>query len=286
MASRKLEKTARGGTGAAAAGPLTFQAFEASVSDAWDICDVDIGGHQSQAAAAAGVIDLQPGGRGSNKKTTPPKPAKSENTVSAKKPQLVSSPVKTANIQSVPTSTSITTTTSPLPPSSVTSSANGQSVTSSVQTSTKQTKLELLLACPTFELEELRRLSWPGISPAHVRAKAWKTLCGYYPPQTQAGSGRPLEVVARKRDEYNRYVKQYFTTKDDDVHGDTYRQIHIDIPRMSPVVALFQQRPVQEIFERILYIWAIRHPASGYVQAWGLLFLNTHNIFLTMANRV
>ena len=189
MASRKLEKTARGGTGAgAAAGPLTFQAFEASVSDAWDICDVDIGGHQSQAAAAAGVIDLQPGGRGSNKKTTPPKPAKSENnTVSAKKPPLVSSPVKTANIQSVPTSTSITTT-SPLPPSSVTSSANGQSVTSSVQT--KQTKLELLLACPTFELEELRRLSWPGISPAHVRAKAWKTLCGYYPPQTQAGSGR------------------------------------------------------------------------------------------------
>ena len=45
-----------------------------------------------------------------------------------------------------------------------------------------------------------------------------------------------------------------------------YRQIHIDIPRMSPVVGLFQQRCVQEIFERILYIWAIRHPASGYVQ--------------------
>jgi hypothetical protein len=35
---------------------------------------------------------------------------------------------------------------------------------------------------------------------------------------------------------------------------------------MSPVVGLFQQRCVQEIFERILYIWAIRHPASGYVQ--------------------
>ena len=64
-----------------------------------------------------------------------------------------------------------------------------------------------------------------------------------------------------------RYVEQYFTTRhDDDGNGDTYRQIHIDIPRMSPVVGLFQQRCVQEIFERILYIWAIRHPASGYVQ--------------------
>ena len=35
---------------------------------------------------------------------------------------------------------------------------------------------------------------------------------------------------------------------------------------MSPVIGLFQQKCVQEIFERILYIWAIRHPASGYVQ--------------------
>ena len=45
-----------------------------------------------------------------------------------------------------------------------------------------------------------------------------------------------------------------------------YRQIAIDVPRMSPLVGLFQQRCVQEMVERILYIWAIRHPASGYVQ--------------------
>jgi hypothetical protein len=31
-------------------------------------------------------------------------------------------------------------------------------------------------------------------------------------------------------------------------------------------VPLFQQKLVQEMFERILFIWAIRHPASGYVQ--------------------
>ena len=73
-------------------------------------------------------------------------------------------------------------------------------------------------------------------------------------------------MMQRKQEEYQRYVDQYFATKDQDVHQDTYRQIHIDIPRMSPVVGLFQQRCVQEIFERILYIWAIRHPASGYVQ--------------------
>ena len=35
---------------------------------------------------------------------------------------------------------------------------------------------------------------------------------------------------------------------------------------MSPLIPLFQQQCVQEMFERVLYIWAIRHPASGYVQ--------------------
>ena len=35
---------------------------------------------------------------------------------------------------------------------------------------------------------------------------------------------------------------------------------------MSPLIPLFQQPCVQEMFERVLYIWAIRHPASGYVQ--------------------
>ena len=54
------------------------------------------------------------------------------------------------------------------------------------------------------------------------------------------------------------YVNQYFDNKEEDVHKDTFRQIAIDVPRMSPLVGLFQQRMVQEMVERILYIWAIR----------------------------
>jgi hypothetical protein len=125
----------------------------------------------------------------------------------------------------------------------------------------KLAKVEALVASASIEIEDLRKLSWPGLSPK-ARAKAWKMLCGYVP----GNAARQHEVIQRKQEEYQRYVDQYFATKDQDVHQDTYRQIHIDIPRMSPVVGLFQQRCVQEIFERILYIWAIRHPASGYVQ--------------------
>lgn len=77
---------------------------------------------------------------------------------------------------------------------------------------------------------------------------------------------RRQHVLERKRLDYWNLVKQYYDTERDEGFQDTYRQIHIDIPRMSPLISLFQQTTVQFIFERILYIWAIRHPASGYVQ--------------------
>ncbi|KAK4781668.1 hypothetical protein SAY86_015770 [Trapa natans] len=44
------------------------------------------------------------------------------------------------------------------------------------------------------------------------------------------------------------------------------RQIAVDCPRTVPDVLFFQQAQVQKSLERILYTWAIRHPASGYVQ--------------------
>lgn len=112
-----------------------------------------------------------------------------------------------------------------------------------------------------INLQELQSQSWSGI-PSKYRSRVWKLLCGYLPP----APSKVEEVLKRKRDEYNGYVNQYFDNKEEDIHRDTFRQIAIDVPRMSPLVGLFQQRCVQEMVERILYIWAIRHPASGYVQ--------------------
>lgn len=45
-----------------------------------------------------------------------------------------------------------------------------------------------------------------------------------------------------------------------------YTKIHIDVPRTNPDVILFQNQKIQDALERVLYIWSIRHPASGYVQ--------------------
>ncbi|XP_062339276.1 LOW QUALITY PROTEIN: TBC1 domain family member 22A [Osmerus eperlanus] len=143
-------------------------------------------------------------------------------------------------------------------------------------------KFRQVLAGPNTDLDELRKLSWSGI-PRQVRPITWKLLSGYLPANTE----RRGSTLQRKRQEYFGFIEQYYDSRNDEHHQDTYRQIHIDIPRMSPdrlvlqpqvteihidiprtnpLIPLFQQASVQEIFERILFIWAIRHPASGYVQ--------------------
>lgn len=96
-----------------------------------------------------------------------------------------------------------------------------------------------------------------------MRAVMWRLLSGYLPTSLE----RRNSVLERKRIDYHALVKQYFYVElRDEAQQDTFRQIHIDVPRMNPHVPLFQQILVQEMFERILFIWAIRHPASGYVQ--------------------
>uniref|UniRef100_A0A0N5AEZ9 Rab-GAP TBC domain-containing protein n=1 Tax=Syphacia muris TaxID=451379 RepID=A0A0N5AEZ9_9BILA len=128
----------------------------------------------------------------------------------------------------------------------------------------------------TVDLEKLRKDCWMGI-PHKLRPMVWRILSGYLP----ANFERQHITVKKKRDEYWHCVEQYFHTRFEEQHQETFRQIHIDIPRMCPLIPLFQQKVVQEIFERILYIWAIRHPASGYVQGINDLVTPFFVVFLS-----
>jgi hypothetical protein len=44
------------------------------------------------------------------------------------------------------------------------------------------------------------------------------------------------------------------------------RQVVVDVPRTAPGVAFVHEPVMQKCLERLLYIWGVRHPASGYVQ--------------------
>ncbi|PAV64616.1 hypothetical protein WR25_01690 [Diploscapter pachys] len=126
------------------------------------------------------------------------------------------------------------------------------------------------------DMEQLKKDCWMGI-PHKLRPQAWRLLSGYLPTNVE----RREVTLQRKRDEYWHYVEQYFHSRFDDGNAETFRQIHIDIPRMCPLIPLFQQKLVQEMFERILYIWAIRHPASGYVQGINDLVTPFFVVFLS-----
>lgn len=140
----------------------------------------------------------------------------------------------------------------------------------------KLEKFSSLLNCSTVNLDALKEQSWSGI-PSRYRPLVWKLLSGYLPATTD----RRESMLEKKRKEYHNFLKQYYSTRHQEIHQETHRQIQIDVPRMSPSVLLFQQETVQEIFERILYIWAIRHPASGYVQGMNDLVTPFFVVFLS-----
>lgn len=138
-------------------------------------------------------------------------------------------------------------------------------------------KFKELIDSDNIDLEDLKKLSWSGI-PAEVRPLTWQLLSSYLP----ANKDRRELVLERKRNEYKNFVTQYFESRHS-THQQTYQQIHIDIPRTNPLIPLFQQECVQHIFERLLFVWAVRHPASGYVQGindlvtpFFIVFLSSH----------
>ncbi|XP_016384511.1 TBC1 domain family member 22A-like [Sinocyclocheilus rhinocerous] len=134
-------------------------------------------------------------------------------------------------------------------------------------------KFRQVLAGPNTDLEELRKLSWSGI-PRQVRPITWKLLS--VSGTISAHSEVLLQMVKLIRELQRAasngqarfpfsLVRSVLTCLCSSFCVSS-PQIHIDIPRTNPLIPLFQQASVQEIFERILFIWAIRHPASGYVQ--------------------
>uniref|UniRef100_A0A915D453 Rab-GAP TBC domain-containing protein n=1 Tax=Ditylenchus dipsaci TaxID=166011 RepID=A0A915D453_9BILA len=111
------------------------------------------------------------------------------------------------------------------------------------------------------DIELLRKHCWHGIS-TKSRPLAWRILCEYAP----ASNSHRRKAVKEKREEYWLYVDHFFDCRFKEEHQETFRQIRIDIPRMCPLSPVFGQPMVQEIFERLLFVWAVRHPISGYVQ--------------------
>jgi len=120
------------------------------------------------------------------------------------------------------------------------------------------------LGRPEADLQRLRKMAWTGV-PRDVRHEVWQLLLGYLP----AHFDRREAMLQRKRRGYAEAVPQFYdiTESERTPHEQAMlRQILVDVPRTLPETPLFHQEQVQEALTRVLYIWAIHHPASDYVQ--------------------
>ncbi|ORY16023.1 GTPase activating protein-like protein GYP1 [Clohesyomyces aquaticus] len=161
-------------------------------------------------------------------------------------------------------------------------------------------KFKRILQASTISLPELRNSAWSGI-PSEVRAMTWQILLGYLPTSSE----RRVATLERKRKEYLEGVRQAFERGTSASAGAVasgaagasyvpatnrgrgrgldeaiWHQISIDVPRTNPHLELYSYEATQRSLERILYVWAIRHPASGYVQGINDLVSPFWQVFL------
>ncbi|KAK7035472.1 GTPase-activating protein [Paramarasmius palmivorus] len=132
------------------------------------------------------------------------------------------------------------------------------------------------LSSEDVSIAELRKLAWAGI-PSDLRPMAWQLLLGYLP----LPSPSRISTLARKRKEYLSLVEVAFARDREGLDQQIWHQIEIDVPRTRPGVRLWMYGATQRSLERILYVWAIRHPASGYVQGINDLVTPFFQVFLS-----
>jgi hypothetical protein len=145
-------------------------------------------------------------------------------------------------------------------------------------------KFKRILQATSISLTDLRSAAWSGV-PEEVRAMTWQLLLGYLPTSSE----RRVSTLERKRKEYLDGVRQAFerggntSTPAGKIRGldeAVWHQISIDVPRTNPHLELYGYEATQRSLERILYVWAVRHPASGYVQGINDLVTPFWQVFL------
>ncbi|EXJ54480.1 hypothetical protein A1O7_09820 [Cladophialophora yegresii CBS 114405] len=157
-------------------------------------------------------------------------------------------------------------------------------------------KFKRILQASSVSLPDLRAAAWSGV-PEEVRAITWQLLLGHVPTNSE----RRVATLERKRKEYLDAVSQAFSTGHASSRSASstglpglasqpgrrrgldeaiWHQISIDVPRTNPHIPLYGFEATQRSLERILYVWAIRHPASGYVQGINDLATPFWQVFL------
>lgn len=144
----------------------------------------------------------------------------------------------------------------------------------------RERKFEALLGASHVDAPALRKICWNGV-PARYRPLVWQLLLGYAPLVRE----RRLSTLQSKRTMYWQAAHRFFTNVESSDRNayeqEIHHQIAIDVPRTHPGIPLYHVPLMQTRLNRVLYVWAIRHPASGYVQGIADLLTPFISVFLS-----
>lgn len=161
--------------------------------------------------------------------------------------------------------------------------------------SRRRQRFDAALAAEPVDRQVLAELTWSGVPDSLSRIEVWQLLLGYRPVARE----RQSEALRRKRQEYGELRRSFYDSSPAvaraaaeaageglsaecvDGEASLLRQIRKDLPRTqlrskvrgtasrsggaSPGPLLEHPR-IQGLMERVLFVWAVRQPASGYVQ--------------------
>jgi len=127
-------------------------------------------------------------------------------------------------------------------------------------------RLRTLLGAPIVDLAQLRQACWGGV-PMDMRPMCWQLLLGLLPPD----SAKWATTAGARRRKYWDLLQRYERaerSEGTEEEAVLARQIAIDIPRTATDLPFFSQGRVRRSLTRLLYLRAVMHPLSGYVQGF------------------
>ena len=134
------------------------------------------------------------------------------------------------------------------------------------------------LDLPVVDIDKIREHAWMGI-PESMRPTVWRLFLDYEPISRNSS----ISTLQHKRNDYFDCLERLYGRSQQALwtssQKQTIHQIEIDLPR-TPNKLLKDER-VKSVFEHILFVWAVRHPASGYVQGMNDILLPFFVVFVS-----
>jgi hypothetical protein len=160
----------------------------------------------------------------------------------------------------------------------------------------RRQRFDAALNAEPVDRSSLAELAWSGVPADLSRCEVWQLLLGYRP----LAQGRCKDALQRKRQEYRELRKNFYGASPavaaaaaaaqagedetaasqlaaaaagmggSDAEAALLKQLRKDLrrpgPRGASAKSLAEHPRVQAMMERVLFVWAVRQPASGYVQ--------------------